>query len=222
MNNLDFIAKAIDIACNYKTLYVMGCFGSPLTASNKIRYCQNHSYNKDPERTAMIQNASADTFGFDCVCLVKGILWGWDGDTSKTYGGATYASNGVPDVGADTMINYCEDISSDFSNILPGEFVWMSGHCGIYIGEGEVVESTPAWKNCVQITKLSARKWLKHGKLPWVEYERVTDNGNLPSSWAVDSWNWAIDKGITDGTNPQGVCTREQVVAMIRRALNEQ
>ncbi len=35
MTNKEFVEKAIDIANNYKTLYVMGCFGAPMTASNK-------------------------------------------------------------------------------------------------------------------------------------------------------------------------------------------
>ena len=91
----DFVNKAKNIANNYKTLYVMGCFGSPLTESNKKRYTSNHSYNKKSTRKTMINNASSDTFGFDCVCLIKGILWGWNGDLNKTYGGAIYGSNGV-------------------------------------------------------------------------------------------------------------------------------
>ena len=45
---------------------------APLTAANKKRYTQNHSYNKQAARTKMINAASADTFGFDCVCLIKG------------------------------------------------------------------------------------------------------------------------------------------------------
>ena len=40
---------------SYKTLYVMGCFGAPLTGGNVSRYCQNHSYNKQAARTAMIK-----------------------------------------------------------------------------------------------------------------------------------------------------------------------
>ena len=64
------------IATSYKTLYVMGCFGAPLKAEHKERYCKNCSYNKQPVRTAMIKAASADTFGFDCVCLIKGVLGG--------------------------------------------------------------------------------------------------------------------------------------------------
>lgn len=173
--------KCVDVAKNYKTLYVMGCFGAPMTAANKTRYSNNKKYNRDAIRTAMIQAASADTFGFDCVCLIKGILWGWTGDKSKTYGGAKYKSNDVPDIGADSMIKACEDISTDFSKIEVGEAVWRSGHIGIYIGDGLAVECTPKWKNCVQITACNQSKagydrrdWVKHGKLPYVTYSKVT------------------------------------------------
>ena len=91
MTNIELANKLKDIAKNYKTLYVMGCFGAPMTAANKKRYTQNHSYNRQPTRTAMINAASADTFGFDCVCLIKGVLWGWNGDKNAIYGGAGYA-----------------------------------------------------------------------------------------------------------------------------------
>lgn len=169
--------RAIDVAKNHKTLYVMGCFGAPMNEKNKARYCANHSYNKAADRQAMIKAATADTFGFDCVCLIKGLLWGWSGDASKVYGGASYKDNGVPDIGADSMITVCKDVSTDFSSIEIGEAVWMKGHIGIYVGDGLAVESTPAWKNCVQITACncsksgySRRNWTKHGKLPYVTY----------------------------------------------------
>ena len=178
MKDSEFISKLKNVADNYKTLYVMGCFGAPMNASNKKRYTQNHTYNKNATRTAMINAATDDTFGFDCVNLIKGILWGWSGNKSKTYGGATYNSNGVPDVSADGMITKCNP-STDFSTIVPGEAVWMSGHIGVYIGNGQVIECTPKWKNCVQYSNLgniskyktgNYRVWTKHGKLPYVEY----------------------------------------------------
>lgn len=182
-------AKAKDVALNYKTLYVMGCFGAPMNSTNKKRYCSNHTYNKAAARQAMINAASADTFGFDCVCLIKGLLWGWCGDKNKVYGGAGYAVNGVPDIGADSMIGVCKDVSTDFSKIEVGEAVWCKGHIGIYIGGGLAVECTPAWKNCVQITACnctksgySRRNWTKHGKLPYVSYTGASESVNAGAS----------------------------------------
>ena len=34
----EFVQKAKDIATKYKTLYIMGCFGSPMNDTNKKRY----------------------------------------------------------------------------------------------------------------------------------------------------------------------------------------
>ncbi len=177
--------RAIDVAKNYKTLYVMGCFGAPMNSANKTRYCKNNPYNTAASRKKMINAASADTFGFDCVCLIKGLLWGWNGDKNKTYGGAGYNCNGVPDIGADSMIKVCKEVTTDFSKIEVGEAVWMEGHIGIYVGNGLAVECTPKWANKVQITACNCskngynrRNWTKHGKLPYVSYTGKDDAGS--------------------------------------------
>ena len=108
MNNREFAAKLIEIATNTNTLYVMGCFGAPLNPQNKVRYSSNHPYNRQAVRTKMISEATHDTFGFDCVGLIKAVLWGFNADESKTYGGAKYTSNKVPDINADTFIGLCD------------------------------------------------------------------------------------------------------------------
>ena len=113
----ELATACLNVANNYKTLYVMGCFGAPMTAGNKIRYINHHSYNQKVSQKAKINAASADTFGFDCVCLIKGLLWGWSGDASKIYGGAGYAVNGVPDIGTEQIISVCKDVSTNFSKI---------------------------------------------------------------------------------------------------------
>lgn len=181
----ELAAAAEAVAKNYKTLYVMGCFGAPMTTSNKARYIKHHSYNSNATRAAMINAATADTFGFDCVCFIKGLLWGWNGNKTHIYGGATYASNGVPDIDDGQMISVCSDVSTNFNNIAVGEVVWMQGHIGIYIGNGLAVECTPKWKNNVQITACNCNKagynrrdWTKHGKLPYVKYTEEKEAQN--------------------------------------------
>lgn len=191
MKASEFVKKAIDIAENYKTLYVMGCFGAPMNAKNKKRYTTNENeYNQDPSRVAMINAASDDTFGFDCVCLFKGILWGWIGDKNHVYGGARYKSNGVPEMGANQMITICEKVSTNFSNVKVGEILWCKGHVGVYIGDGLAVECTPRWENCVQITAVKnigtksgyhARTWTKHGFLPYIEYDVSSEKEQKPA-----------------------------------------
>lgn len=173
---------ALNVAKNYKTLYVLGCFGAPMTEANKARWKKEQAYNRKEARAAKIDAARADTFGFDCVCLIKALLWGWNGNPDHVYGGTAYASNGVPDIGETQMINACAMVSTDFNNIEVGEAVWLPGHIGIYVGNGLAVECTPAWKDCVQITACNRtisgynrRDWVKHGRLPWITYTGATE-----------------------------------------------
>lgn len=167
-----FVTTLTAIATKYKTVYAWGMFGSRITKKSVTAKTKQYPNWYDSRRLYSVfeplYKLDTPTYGFDCVGLVKAVLWGWTDST-----GAKYASNRVPDVSADAMITKCSEISSDFTRISVGEFVWMRGHCGVYIGDGKVVESTPIWKNGVQITALSTRKWLKHGKLPYVEYEEV-------------------------------------------------
>lgn len=187
--NIELAAAAEKAAKQYKTLYIRGCFGAPMTDSGKNRYTNNHDFNRQENRKEKILAASADTFGFDCVCFIKGLLWGWEGDTSHQYGGAAYQSNGVPDINADSLINQCKEISQDFSRIRVGEAVWIPGHCGIYIGSGLVAECTYRWNDGVQITRVHniladdgtpGRSWNLHGKLPWITYCEYDESGDKP------------------------------------------
>lgn len=177
MKQSDFIRMAI-LFEKQPTVYVNGAFGAVANDSNKKRYKNAQNIT----RWTKIQNCPKNGFFADCCGLVKGILWGWSADTSKIYGGAVYKSNGVPDVNELGLLNNCYDVSTDFSHISDGELVWMKGHCGIYIGDGIVIESTPAWDCGVQKTGLGntghfvngkSRNWTKHGKLTWVEYDRI-------------------------------------------------
>ena len=174
MNNIDLACKAKEIAAK-KTLYCLGGFGQPLYKANQQKLIKQYAYNK--KRKSMIEAKDRSTFAFDCVGLVKAILWGWSAKESAPNGGATYKGNNVPDSSANQMIKLCKDVSTDFNNIRIGEFVWMDGHCGIYVGDNTVIESSPKWLNGVQASGINGnqidgreRVWTKHGKLPWIDY----------------------------------------------------
>ena len=147
MNNLEFVSKAKDIYEKHDTIYTWGTF---MNKSKNGKLCT------------------------DCSGFIKGILWGY-----PTKG--KYASNGVPDINANTMINKCKDASTNFNNIEVGEVVWVKGHIGIYIGNGEVLEATSKWHSKLQKTALlnqkaikglNGRTWTKHGKLPYLSYDK--------------------------------------------------
>ena len=179
----DELISKLKKAANSKTLYVYACFGAPMTQKNKERYSNNCAYNRQESRKKKILSASNDTFGFDCVNLIKGILWGWNADVNKTYGGAVYNSNGVPDTNANGMFqNYCYNKSKDFSNVEPGEFLWMNGHIGVAITKKLGIECTPIGKDGVQITSINCdvpgymrRDWAEHGKSNFIEYGKDPD-----------------------------------------------
>lgn len=157
-----------------------GCFGQPVTASLiEAKSKQYPSFYTAAKRAELKKLIGKGYFGTDCIGLIKMIFWQWDGSISKTNGGAKYASNGVPDISADMMIQKCKGVSTDFSKIEVGEFLWIPGHCAVYIGNGLACEATPKWKNSVQITAVgnigakpgyNTRTWSKHGKLPFLTY----------------------------------------------------
>lgn len=183
MNSNEFIEKAVEIALNYKTVYANGMYGFPLDANAVSRAASNSAsawWYTEERKEKLKTLYSRGYFGFDCVCFIKAILWGWNGNRNHNNGGATYGSNSVEDNTENYMIeNICYDVSTDFTKILPGEFLWISGHCGIYIGDGLAVECTSRWDNGVQITAVAnigskvgycETTWTKHGRLPYIQY----------------------------------------------------
>ncbi len=129
----------------------------------------------------------------DCVCSIKGLLWGFkDNYSINNRGGAVYLSNGVADFGANDGIKYCEYVSRDFSNLTPGEYLCMKGtkysHAGIYLGNGNVFECTTGWgaRKCIisQIDQYGNRyyngvksvSWTYHGKLQYIDYSDSGDS----------------------------------------------
>lgn len=207
MKASEFVQKHMDAAKNYKTVYMWGVFGAPVTEQLiKEKAAQYPAWYTTQRQAAFRALIGKGYFGFDCVNLTKGILWGWNGNANAAYGGAKYAANGVPDVSADGMIAKCTDVSAaGWDKMQPGEGLWMPGHWGVYIGDGLAAECTPAWENCVQITAVgnigaksgyNKRIWTKHGKLPWVEYDAAKN-----SEIIINGKRYPINRMLIGGAN---------------------
>lgn len=137
----------------------------------------------------------------DCSGLIKGTLWGYP--NNGRYGHI------YPDVNANTIMStYCYNQSSDFNNITRGEFVWMNGHIGVYIGNGKVCECSPKWENGIQITKLNQRKWLKHGYSKWLDYSSNSSNSNTNKTWDIEK----IASDVINGKYGNGHETRKRMI----------
>lgn len=181
MTNIEFVDKLKFLEKNYKTCYMLGSWGMKTTKSNIDQAVARTDVNNKPYKTSAYSIMDKGWM-FDCVCMIKSVLWGFNGNESKPRGGgASYGSNGVPDIGADSMIKKCIGVTTDFSNIEIGEAVWVKGHIGVYIGDSKVIECTPRWNiapHGVKITNLGnhgvytgwSRTWTKHGKIPYITY----------------------------------------------------
>ena len=107
----------------------------------------------------------------DCVGMIKSFFW--SGGKIKAEG--KYKSNNCPDTSANGMIALCKETGAikTMPNI-PGLVVWKTGHIGVYIGGGEVIEMNGFANDCLW-RKTSANKWTKWGKLPESMLTYVTD-----------------------------------------------
>ena len=118
----------------------------------------------------------------DCVGgAIKWAVWSQLG-TQKS----VYKSGGCPDTSADGMFSYCKKQGMDWGAIgslpeIPGVAVRSSGHVGVYIGDGKVVEWRGFAYGCV-ITEVKKRSWTHWYKMPWVEYDAATGTTTTTST----------------------------------------
>ena len=175
MTNLEFVDKLI-LALHSNNIYVNGCFGAVLKGSQLKRYTDNstNSYNKThKDEIKLYATDHSPCFGFDCVGLIKGVLWGWKKNRLLTYGGASYQSNGVKDVSVKNFtLNYVKNKQVFEGKGKLGQVVWTKDfdHIAVYLGDGKILESTRYGNATIRIIDYKERKFDYIGDLSTIEY----------------------------------------------------
>ena len=144
--------------------YVWGTYGQVLTPS-----LLDYKLRQYPEGVGQYASVIRERWlggrTADCIGLIKG--YGWLDPDTLTIG---YAANGMPDIGADAMYQAASVKGGmDTMPDTPGLAVWKSGHIGVYIGNGEVIEAMGTNYGVVK-TDLDERNWTAWLEIPYIQY----------------------------------------------------
>ena len=89
---------------------------------------------------------------------------------------AVFDTNGMPDIGADTMFNNATEKGTlDTLPEIPGLALWHSGHIGIYIGGGKVIHAANTHAGVI-ISDVSGSGFTHWLKIPYITYTENTES----------------------------------------------
>jgi len=170
-NNLDLVQWAIE-AEKAEWGYVYGTYGDVFDQT-----MFDYKLNQYPDEVGGYEEFIRQNWlggrTADCVGLIKGYGWLEAGTQIINYG-----TNGMPDIGADTMYeNAAEKGTIDTIPEIPGLAVWHEGHIGIYIGNGEVIQAANTNAGVIR-TPIGNTGWTHWLKIPYINYVEETEETN--------------------------------------------
>lgn len=170
-NNIGLTNFAFN-ALTCKSGYVYGAVGQtillPFLQKQQQKFSGVERANLTGEQVNDIYLNFGGRPGFDCSGLIKAYSWLNEstGEFSSKQQGA------LPDCTADGLYDAAE-IKGNLSAMpdTPGLVVHMSGHVGVYVGGGEVIEARGNRYGVVK-TKLEGRGWQHYLQVPTLVYVR--------------------------------------------------
>lgn len=133
-------------------------------------------------------------YSWDCWNLTpKTLVWGWEDKKEVGYYCWEKGKYGLGDWGGKTILDHCDEVSSDFSNLTPAEYLLSTDgrHAGAYIGEYIIngkcyntVECTTSWREkkvCFSYTTANGKRY---------HYKDGSQSSAIPKEPAPTNWGW--------------------------------
>lgn len=152
------------------TRYWYGTYGQKCTKALYLSKRRQYPAHYGESRTERYRkDVAAGLRCVDCVGLVKGALWTAGGTRSPVY-----ASFGCPDRSADGLFEYCQDKGMKTGPVrelpeVPGLLLHKSGHVGVYVGGGYLIEAQGFDAGVVR-SKVAKRSFTRYAYLPFIRY----------------------------------------------------
>ncbi len=183
------LVKYAQTALQEKWGYVWGTFGQVLTAT-LLQQKVNQYPSQVGANQAFIKQNWLNKRVTDCVGLIKSYIW-WNN------GRLVYKAE--QDLNANMMYNQAKE-KGTIGTIpeIPGVCVYKSGHIGVYIGKGQVIEARSTTRGVIQspLKGSGAVAWTHWLKCPFIEYIVEEEKPMDKEHWAEKHYDNLNKKGI--------------------------
>lgn len=170
------LVKHAEKALSENTLYMWGGIYREITENyiQQLYKIYGKTQYSDARLSKLRSLIGKKYYGIDCVGLIKSYYW--SGQSNGGSGSKMYGKSGFPpDVNAHDMYNAAK-VKGPIATLpeTPGIIVYSktNPHVGVYIGNGEVIESTLGSRgDGVVKTKLKDFKWEYWFQCPYITYK---------------------------------------------------
>ncbi len=146
------------------------------SASDLVSWCKEQYKKANIYRLGGIGRYENGVRIFDCVGLIKCFMWHDYSEKNASYYGKT-----CPDKNETGFFNEASEKGTiDTIPEILGLMVYQPGHIGVYIGNGQVIESTAAFEKKIVITYFKGNHpdtsykrttWTHWFKMPYLNYD---------------------------------------------------
>ena len=195
------LAEFVKEKTKIKSAYMWGDYGRTITESTISQKARQYPSRYPAARQELLRSYIGKGYaGCDCVGLYKWFLW-TDGGTKSAI---TY--NSATDRSVSGMYNAATE-RGDISTLpeIVGVILYMNGHMGVYIGNGEAVECTlSSYGDGIVKSKVEGRGWTHWLKMPEIEYGSESSSGGSESSGGGKKSIEEVAKDVINGDYGNG------------------